>query len=970
MGPLYEAVLEGVKLISQWTSNIQEMSAWKFQHPATVEEMTARGYNPKVNDSPNALPFEMAVRYNFDKSELSVLTDCISMIKSLAALLLAKEARVAPLLRVYMHSYVQKFVGIDLKPLVDKADKKGRPIGAFLKNITDLVADYVDMSASSSKSLRKAIKDLKDPSSTQKHYNTRFVAPGAAQLHLLRSMVRSMNDMNGRGHYVADCKDTESMRVLDKFYIDTHYFAYLGSLASSIQQSSHLGDLWYRELYIEITKCTQFPIEMSLPFILVEHVVHNIDSSVPLLENVAYIMDVYNDAAFWALQTLQVQHLYDELEAEVNLVFDQAVFMVGEAMYSHFKNHASSMLLDRNYKEAIELGKGYKQLSVEEKRFSTVAKQHHILLLGRSIDLNFLIATHLNHKLSKDIETVIKRFEGSDLSNILEIEKMLEVVELTHAKLAELLVIDSFSDMFANANADVNAVNVCGRIIAHMKTTVIEDVVVNYALNMHTQRFKRSPIAFKQTGREGRPKLLQTSFAFGTQCGKAWDYYCNLSRGFIGRPHIDAMVRMVGEAGINFIMAFFMEHIEERMASCKTVIKGLSDGLPPIKLPKVVFGTAGCFGMFEARLKQYFQYMDFLDESFQMFREIGNVVGFVGMLDSSLALRQTNAYVNAAGFLGARCSGKVSEFPIGLARNQSGRSRAESEVGNERRVVVEADKKVDHALFEFDDVRSGFQSVSQTFVELAHATEGRVRAPKVVHDFVAMSERAHDAYAGLTSTPNLNIGKDLIDSISAVMDKVGFRECLGVDEGPESVMSSERTDEFHRVFSVLNFLMCMEHKSRGEEEEGAGAEVEKPTTDGAVFGHGFGLAGVVFLHILGQGEKFRLLDLSYHVLKVHEQQEDMKWRTEGVGGKGGGAEADELSVSANKFVAEARAMQELHEHIFGMIEMNVETREEATRKVGENSKFLFLPPDDDRDLKNMGDAMHILLHKHTDDDDE
>jgi cytoplasmic FMR1 interacting protein len=489
-------------------------------------------------------------------------------------------------MRVYMHAYVQKFVSADLKPMVDKADKKGRPVGNFLKAIADLVADYT--TAAPTRSVRKAMKELQ----SEKGHNARFVAPGAAQLHLLRCMVRSMNDLNGRGHYVSDSKDKVTMAVLEAFHTDTHYFPYMQSLSSTVQACNHLGDLWYRELFIEITKCTQFPIEMSLPFILTEHVVHNISGSVPLLENVAYILDVYNDAAFWALQTIQAQHLYDELEAEVNLVFDQATFLIGEEMYSHFKNAASSALLDTGYKTAIESGKGYAQLTVEEKRFSAVAEQHHILLLGRSIDLNFLIGTHLNHILLKDVSSVVKRFENSDLSNILEIEAMLQVVELTHTRLSTLLSLDPFEDMLQNANADVNAAHMCGKIVAHMKTTLLEDVVVNYALNMHTQRFVKSPVAFKQTGREGRPKLMQNNLGFGTQCGKAWDFYCNLSRGFVGRPHIEAMVRMVGEAGVNYITAFFMEHIEERINNTKSVLTGLSDGLPPIKLPKVSYVQA------------------------------------------------------------------------------------------------------------------------------------------------------------------------------------------------------------------------------------------------------------------------------------------------------------------------------------------------------------------------------------------
>jgi hypothetical protein len=44
---------------------------------------------------------------------------------------------------------------------------------------------------------------------------------------------------------------------------------------------------------------------------------------VPMLEKLLWTLDVYNDAGARALQHYRKQFLYDEVEAEVNLVFDQ-----------------------------------------------------------------------------------------------------------------------------------------------------------------------------------------------------------------------------------------------------------------------------------------------------------------------------------------------------------------------------------------------------------------------------------------------------------------------------------------------------------------------------------------------------------------------------------------------------------------------------------------------------------------------
>lgn len=67
-------------------------------------------------------------------------------------------------------------------------------------------------------------------------------------------------------------------------------------------------------LYFEI--CFQFPIECSLPWMLVEHVLDSNDFG--LLESILLPFDIYNDAADQSLRVLKQRFLYDEIEAEVN----------------------------------------------------------------------------------------------------------------------------------------------------------------------------------------------------------------------------------------------------------------------------------------------------------------------------------------------------------------------------------------------------------------------------------------------------------------------------------------------------------------------------------------------------------------------------------------------------------------------------------------------------------------------------
>lgn len=56
---------------------------------------------------------------------------------------------------------------------------------------------------------------------------------------------------------------------------------------------------------------------------------------------VLYPLDLYNDSAVYALNVFRKQFLYDEVEAEVNLCFDQFVYKLSEQIFSHYKQLAA-----------------------------------------------------------------------------------------------------------------------------------------------------------------------------------------------------------------------------------------------------------------------------------------------------------------------------------------------------------------------------------------------------------------------------------------------------------------------------------------------------------------------------------------------------------------------------------------------------------------------------------------------------
>lgn len=61
-------------------------------------------------------------------------------------------------------------------------------------------------------------------------------------------------------------------------------------------------------------------------------------------------LDLYNDSAHYALTVFRKQFLYDEVEAEVNLCFDQFVYKLSEQIFAYYKHLAGSILLDKRFR--------------------------------------------------------------------------------------------------------------------------------------------------------------------------------------------------------------------------------------------------------------------------------------------------------------------------------------------------------------------------------------------------------------------------------------------------------------------------------------------------------------------------------------------------------------------------------------------------------------------------------------------
>lgn len=101
-------------------------------------------------------------------------------------------------------------------------------------------------------------------------------------------------------------------------------------------------------------------------------------------------------------------------------------------------------------------------------RYHVPISQRNTHVLGRIIDLNFLIAHHVNGKFYDDLDYCAKKLEASDLSQVLDYQKAIRVVRETHELLDEHLELDPFVKIITTVDEAVGPTAFAGRALMHI----------------------------------------------------------------------------------------------------------------------------------------------------------------------------------------------------------------------------------------------------------------------------------------------------------------------------------------------------------------------------------------------------------------------------------------------------------------------------------------------------------------------
>ncbi|CAM9522542.1 unnamed protein product, partial [Chrysoparadoxa australica] len=840
-------VLEALKILTQWSSLVQEVVAWKYSHPCNVESAKAQ----KCDTSSEGAAFERVLRYNLDAEELRSLVECVTLVKSLGGFLLSVEASLAPWIRLYVSSSVQHLAQADLVPILHRADKKKRGVMLHLLQLRAMVADWSgDGEGEKGINLYKTYKRAQGRVSFE--CMPRLVGPSATQLLLIRAIVSSMYQdgselRQGSGVLGKGDLKKEDVEALKAFFAESSCFGVLCDLGVNVHEGMDLSGLWFREFFLELTQCIQFPIECSLPWLLADHLMNSrdgcsgagsgsgagtvmgeggnrggeVEGAVPskkkrgrnkrskgqgwrgLVEEVLCVLDIYSDAGGAALHDLNSRHLITELSSEVNLVFDQLIFYWKAHLYRYCKDWAASTQLDKQFKRSIE---GHRGFGWYCPGFGSYEVRQHVQVMGREVDLTRRFALEMRGKVAEDLEMAMRKFESSDVSGIIELEESTGIVHLTNS----FLGLEGWADIQGELRS---------RTLTHVLSSLLLDLFSAWRFCEVSQRFV--PCPSRSHSYPSARNSMDKNLGAGEVCGRGFEQVFSATRGFFGREHVKSLMTVLDPAELALLMETVLQHVAQKLGDIQSWTVPLATELCHAPFLDISKGSTGCYAEVEQRLGNLLHCEDLKSGTFQDFRQLGNALAILQLLSREMQTQDWVRYIHAAPVIGVAGGNKWDPQRTRLA------------------TAVRAASL-------FAEGEPGGKGAKQTLAKLS-----------------VQLDSCQDL-CRLWSTNATSLWAHTVNKVDAALDAQNLRFTWQGAQADNCVLDVNEDYAFFRMYSALLFLFCI--------PENTGPGREQVVNDWVEFGDGFALAGSVIMHLLQQHQKFELLDMVGSVLSADQYE--------------------------------------------------------------------------------------------------
>ena len=502
-------------------------------------------------------------------------------------------------------------------------------------------------------------------------------------------------------------------------------------------------------------------------------------------------------------------------------MFDQISIILSEKVYQHLKDCAAFLELPPQYRLVLQQKRPQK-FQLDQERFAVALSQKHIALLGRYVNLSMILGQSIGNYFMADLQYIVRKFETSGLETIVDLEYSLRVMRRMHGLLQQSLggQLDEFETMLNCTNETVGATSFSGRIVQHVQDELIEELFPWYIYNSGTRRYVRVPGA-EAGDRGSTPKKAYNFFGWGVKCHRSFEAFMKVRRHFVGVSHIESIVRVVGSSELPALVTDLLDSVVETLiAYVCPALERVGPDLQPQKLPSATTAMASCCEMMYMRVHAPLQKLkdnvELRPVVMHSMRQLGNALAFLRLLEDVVSVEESRAFL---------------------------------QVGP----LLSSNKKT--------SAKTPLREVVDGLEEIA-AQNGRQLSKGTITLLTDMASSAEKLYAPLEQ--KVQLLPQALRLIKQVLDGGDFESLRGRDpsNGALDHSSKESRLEFHRIWSSIYFMYCMHDSESGGQDDSRLGD--------AKFGDGFFWSACTLLHLLGQRERFELMDLSYYLLTQHE----------------------------------------------------------------------------------------------------
>lgn len=366
-------------------------------------------------------------------------------------------------------------------------------------------------------------------------------------------------------------------------------------------------------------------------------------------------------------------------------------------------------------------------------------------------------------------------------------------------------------------------------------------------------------------------------------CFKAFELTGKLTRGFFGKPHMEAYMSLMQYQDFSIIIDSCFAELSEKLSDVAAYAEALKEYIPSVAPPKYMFRAPGCYSYYLGKIKPILNFDDLKTCVYQKFRIIGNIIGFTKDLSDLLDINDHFRYMNISPYFGI--SPSSTTFNVKSAPLIVNMEKVVS-------VAAQTADRDDHA----DLLVQQFPELEKTLINHIQQVAGSKSL------FICLLDKINESlqYYNLSDEYN-TISKE-----------------KGQGPGPFAGIEVVKAGSFHRLWSTLTFLFNMQDQDQTSaavvsmktlnEDVNIGADEHSHLPDLDVFGHGFAISGTLLLHLLSQRSIFELLDFSYYVLKIDSHDHRVYNESESMSF---GRASDELKLETKNFMIYANSLKEI-----------------------------------------------------------